>query len=139
MTGLWVIGKAQLAPNCALGRCHHENLVLSFTQMNRPVPSPRSSGKQGQDSALRIVCQLSDLYIHIYIHIIQLSQYTHSRKSDYLKLQCDKVRYSQTILKYVSEPLQSQSTLKLFTLLVISYKLAFRRKTVISLLTELAF
>lgn len=137
MTGLWVVGKAQLAPNWAQERCHHENLVLSFTQRNRPVPSPRSSGEQRQDSALRLVCQLSDLHTHI--HIIKLSQYTHSRKSDYSKLQCDKVRYSQTILKYVFEPLQSQSTLKLFTLLVISYKLAFRHKTVISLLTELAF
>lgn len=69
----------------------------------------------------------------------KMSQYTHSRKLDYSKLQCGKVIYSQTILKYVFEPLQSQSTLKLFTSLVISHKRVFRHKTVISLLTKLAF
>lgn len=108
---------------------HTEEQTSSLTEELWKAETRLSS--QDRVPTVRPVCT------YIYIHIIKLSQYTHSRKLDYSKLQCDKVKYSQTILKYVFEPLQSQSTLELFTLLVISYKLAFRHKTVISLLTKI--
>lgn len=72
--GQWqdATGEAQLAPNRALERrtCH-ENPALSLAERNSAIPALRSSGKQRQDSALRTVCQMSDLVsdTHTHTHI----------------------------------------------------------------------